>query len=146
MRRSSTKRRSTPDHGGGGSNGGSDLPGGSGAVTRKSNRPPPRRRPFWTIQRATNFGIAFGAAALLIQALFGEERRWLFLCYVALLVLTIACALSLLWITAIDMRRRGTSHLMRPVRGFDIAVGLVLLVIAGYALDLAWPGVLRILL
>jgi len=109
-------------------------------MTKKSHRQPPPRRPRWTIKRASNWGLAFGAAALLIQAIFGEETRWLFLLYVALLALTALCGASILWITAFDMKRRGTSHLMRPVRGFDIAVGLVLLLLAGYALKLAWPA------
>jgi len=37
-----------------------------------------------------------------------------------------------LWITAFDMRDRGTSGRMRPVRGFDIAVGIGLLAPALY--------------
>ncbi len=110
-------------------------------MTRKRHRAPPSRQPRWTIRRATSFGLGLGGAALLIQALFGQETRWLFLVYFALLVATALCGASILWITAFDMNRRGTSHLMRPVRGFDIAVGLVLLVLAGYALTLAWPAV-----
>jgi hypothetical protein len=109
-------------------------------VTKKSHRPPPPPPPpRWTIQRATTLGIGCGLAALLILAFFGEERRWLFLLYVALLGLTAWCGASVLWITAFDMRRRGTSHLMRPVRGFDVSIGVVLLGLAAYGLSLAWP-------
>ena len=42
-------------------------------------------------------------------------------------------------ITARDMRIRGTSHLMRPIRGFDLVIGAVLLLPAAYALWLVWP-------
>jgi hypothetical protein len=38
------------------------------------------------------------------------------------------------------MRNRGTNHLMRPIRAFDVAAGLILLGLASYALRLAWPA------
>ncbi len=53
--------------------------------------------------------------------------------YAALLALTAFCGASVLWITAFDMRARGTSGRMRPVRTFDIAIGLALLVPSLYA-------------
>lgn len=110
-------------------------------MTKKSHRPPPpARRSRWTIQRASAVGIGCGILALLILGLFGEEVRWLFDAYAALLALTGFCGASVLWITAFDMRRRGTSHLMRPVRGFDLAVGIALLGLSAYGLRLAWPA------
>ncbi|HET9427197.1 MAG TPA: hypothetical protein VFO69_02450, partial [Allosphingosinicella sp.] len=56
-----------------------------------------------------------------------------------LLVLTAFCGVSILWITAIDMRTRGTSGRMRPIRGFDLALGFALLVPAVYGLSLIAP-------
>jgi len=110
-------------------------------MTKKSHRPlPPPRRPLWTIQRASAVGIGCGILALLVVGLFGEEVRWLFDAYALLLALTVFCGASVLWITAFDMRRRGTSHLMRPIRGFDVAVGIVLLGLGAYGLRLAWPA------
>ena len=53
--------------------------------------------------------------------------------YAALLAVTAFCGASILWITAFDMRTRGTSGRMRPVRTFDIAIGLALLAPALYA-------------
>ena len=58
--------------------------------------------------------------------------------YAGLLVLTAFCGASVLWITAFDMRSRGTSGRMRPIRGFDFAVGLGLLLPSLYALRLVW--------
>lgn len=109
-------------------------------MTKKSHRPTPASRPLWTLPRATTIGVLAGLAAVLIAGLFGEEIRWLFLFYAALLGLTAFCGASVLWITALDMRRRGTSHLMRPIRGFDVVVGVLLLGLSAYALKLAWPS------
>ena len=53
--------------------------------------------------------------------------------------LTAFCGISILWITASDMRTRGTSGRMRPIRGFDLALGFVLLIPALYGLWLIAP-------
>ncbi len=81
---------------------------------------------WWTISRATGIGVSAGLAALLLWPLYAayqERVLWLFL--VALGVAAV-CGVSILLITAADMllRRRGES--MRPVRAFDIAVGVLL--------------------
>ena len=109
-------------------------------MTKRRHRPAPTPRPLWTLPRATTIGVLAGLAAVLITGLFGEEIRWLFLAYAALLALTAFCGASVLWITVLDMRRRGTSHLMRPIRGFDVVVGVLLLGLSAYALRLAWPS------
>ena len=57
----------------------------------------------------------------------------------ALLAAAVFCGASILWITVFDMRARGTSGRMRPIRVFDLAVGLALLVPSLYALTLIWP-------
>jgi len=93
----------------------------------------------WTIQRATVTGIALGLTALLIAAMLSGWPGPLFYLYVALLALTMVCGLSILLITVRDIRTRGRGGRMRPIRAFDIAMGLVLLVPAGYGLWLVWP-------
>jgi len=92
----------------------------------------------WTIQRATGAGLICGLAAILIAGLFPLSRDGLLYPYAALLVATALCGASILWITAFDMRARGTSGRMRPIRGFDGAIGLGLLLPSLYALSLVW--------
>ena len=92
----------------------------------------------WTIQRATGFGVLSGLAAILIAGLFSLSRDGLLYPYALLLAATALSGASILWITAFDMRARGTSGRMRPIRGFDAAVGLALLAPSLYALSLVW--------
>lgn len=93
----------------------------------------------WTLPRATSTGIVAGIAALLAAAALDAWPDRLLYPYAALLALTAFCGASILLITARDMRIRGTSHLMRPIRGFDLIIGIVLLVPAAYGLSLIWP-------
>ncbi len=116
-------------------------------MTRKKGRrrplpqPPPRAAILrhWTIQRAESIGIIAGLAAILIASLFATAREGLLYPYAVLLAFTALCGASILWITAFDMRDRGTSGRMRPIRGFDSALGLALLAPSLYALSLIWP-------
>jgi hypothetical protein len=106
---------------------------------------PPSRRGnalsrWWTIQRATGLGTVTGIAAILIAGLAGTPGYTLLHVYAGLLVVTALCGASILWITAFDMRSRGTSGRMRPIRAFDGAVGLVLLLPPLYALSQVWPA------
>jgi hypothetical protein len=111
---------------------------------RRRQAPPVRRgnalARWWTIPRATGIGVVAGIAAILVAGLGGTPGEVLLHVYAGLLALTVACGASILWITAFDMRARGTSGRMRPIRGFDVAVGLVLLVPSLYALSLVWPA------
>lgn len=92
----------------------------------------------WTLQRASGVGAVSGLAAILIAGLFDTSGDLLWP-YALLLALTALCGASVLWITASDMRSRGTSGRMRPIRGFDAALGLALLLPSLYALSLVWP-------
>ena len=93
----------------------------------------------WTIPRATGFGLVFGLIAILLAGLFSPTADGLLYAYALLLAATALCGASILWITLFDMRSRGTSGRMRPIRGFDAAVGLALLAPSLYALSLVWP-------
>ena len=93
----------------------------------------------WTLQRATNVGIVIGLAALVTAVFFDVWPEGLLYPYAVLLVATALCGASILWITASDMRTRGTSGRMRPIRSFDVAVGVALLLPSLYALKLVWP-------
>ena len=113
---------------------------------RGARRRRPRQQPaagplrVWTLSRASGTGIVAGLAAILLAGLFDTGRGALLDVYAALLVLTALCGASILWITALDMRARGTSGRMRPIRGFDAALGLALLLPSLYALSRVWPA------
>jgi hypothetical protein len=92
----------------------------------------------WTLQRAMGVGLLTGLAAILVVGLFPVSRGGLLYPYAALPAATALCGASILWITVVDMRARGTSGRMRPIRGFDAAVGLGLLLPSVYALSLVW--------
>jgi len=82
----------------------------------------------WTVPRATGVGVTAGLAALLlwpVYAAYQERALWGF---IAALAVAAFCGLSILLITAGDMvlHRRGQS--MRPVRAFDVLLGLLLAV------------------
>lgn len=102
-------------------------------MSRRAPRPAPPPRHLWTIGRASIVGIVAGLVALLMVS-FRDPRDAGLYPYAALLAVTAFCGASILWITAFDMRTRGTSGRMRPVRAFDIAIGLALLAPSLYAL------------
>ncbi|MGZ8337678.1 MAG: hypothetical protein ACXWUP_03025 [Allosphingosinicella sp.] len=112
---------------------------------RRALRKPGRRTPpkgalnLWTIPRASGVGIVCGVAAILVVGLLGSSGPFLLYLYAALLVATVICGASILWITAFDMRARGTTGRMRPIRTFDIALGLALLLPSLYALSQIQP-------
>ena len=91
------------------------------------------------MQRATIVGVACGMAAFLMAAAIGAWPDALLYPYAALLGITALCGASILWITATDVRKRGRGGRMRPIRAFDIAIGLALLAPALFALRLIWP-------
>ena len=92
----------------------------------------------WTVQRATLAGIAAGIAALLVSAIIGSLPESMLYLYAGLLGLTILCGASILWITLNDIRTRGRGGRMRPIRTFDVAAGLLLILPATYALRGIW--------
>ena len=94
---------------------------------------------FWTIQRGTAMGIGAGLAALLLSSLSGSWDQPLLGIYAGLLAFTAFCGASILWITMLDIRNRGRGGRMRPIRAFDVAAGLALLLPSAYALWLVWP-------
>ena len=97
---------------------------------------------FWTIQRATVTGIVAGLCALVVSALISGRPGSLLYAYAALLAFTAFCGASVLWITLVDVRSRGRGGRMRPIRAFDVAAALLLILPALYALRLVW-GELR---
>ncbi len=85
---------------------------------------------WWTIKRASGVGASAGLAALLLWPFFrryGEAVTWPFAAAGAMAGL---CGLSILFITAADTLFRRRGRRIRPVRGFDIGLGLLLVVLA----------------
>jgi len=93
----------------------------------------------WTVSRATVAGISVGLLALLAGILM---RSWpdLLYPYAGLLLLTLFCGGSILWITMWDVRTRGRGGRMRPIRAFDAAMGAALVLPAAYGLWLIAPS------
>lgn len=106
---------------------------------RKRSTPERQRRglgAFWTTSRAAALGAAAGLVAILISLLDWDWRDALFLPWFAGVALAALCGVSILWITLLDMvtnPRRGAK--VAPIRGFDIAMGLLLALPSLYALS-----------
>ena len=105
-------------------------------MTRRRKAAAPARNP-WTIPRATLSGMALGIAALLVSA-FAESRTML-LVYAGLLLLTIICGVSILLILLRDVHARQRGDRVRPIRIFDLTIGALLVLPAGYGLYRIWP-------
>jgi hypothetical protein len=94
----------------------------------------------WTIGRATGAGAIAAGASLLLWALFTAWPERLLWPLAIALAVTAFCGLSILWITARDMSlgpKRGV--MLRAIRGFDVALGLLLAVPPLYVLSWLWP-------
>jgi hypothetical protein len=84
-------------------------------------------------------GIAAGLCALVVSAMIGSWPGPMLYAYAGLLGFTAGCGASILWITLIDVRTRGRGGRMRPIRAFDVAAGLMLILPSLYALNMVWP-------
>lgn len=88
-----------------------------------------------TVPRATALGTAAGLAALLLWIGLISWPQAFVVPHVAALFVTAACGAYILlatWYDTMRNPRRGVR--IRPIRGFDIAAGLVLLLPALWAL------------
>ena len=84
---------------------------------------------WWTIGRASGIGAT---AALLALLLWPFQRGygallWPFAGFAAVAGL---CGLSILFITALDIVLRRRGKIIRPVRGFDIVLGALLVALS----------------
>jgi hypothetical protein len=91
---------------------------------------------WWTIGRATGVGVVAGLAAMILWPAYAAVQEPLAIPYGAALAVAAFCGLSILWITTADFlfhRRRGGR--VMPLRFFDIAIGLLLLIPAASGLQ-----------
>lgn len=82
---------------------------------------------WWTIGRATSFGVPAGLIALVLWPLYARWQETLLLPFSVALAVAATCGLSILWITAADIllhRRRGGR--LFAIRTFDVALALLL--------------------
>lgn len=86
-----------------------------------------RMRSLWTIPRASGIGVVAGLASVLLWQAYVAWQEPVRAAYMAALVVTALCGLTILLLTAADLlfhRRRGKR--IRPVRAFDVVLGLLL--------------------
>jgi drug/metabolite transporter (DMT)-like permease len=81
---------------------------------------------WWTIGKATGFGTAAGLAALLLWPVYTIWQDRVLAPFVVSLAIAAFCGLSILLITAGDMLTHQRGESLRPVRAFDIVLGVVL--------------------
>jgi hypothetical protein len=85
---------------------------------------------WWTIGRASGIGASAGLLALLLWPFYrryGDPLTWPF---AAAAALAAVCGASILLITLGDMAFHRRGRRIRPVRGFDIGLGLLLVLLA----------------
>lgn len=81
---------------------------------------------WWTIGRATGIGTAAGLLALLLWPLYASFQDAVLLPFVVCLAVAAFCGLSILAITAGDILTHSRGESLRPVRAFDIILGVLL--------------------
>jgi drug/metabolite transporter (DMT)-like permease len=83
---------------------------------------------WWTIGRATGVGVTAGLAALILWPLYAAWQERVFWVFVVSLGVAAACGLSLLLISLADAVLKPRGRSLRPIRAFDVALGLLLAV------------------
>jgi drug/metabolite transporter (DMT)-like permease len=82
----------------------------------------------WTISRATGVGVTAGVAALILWPVYAAYQERVLWAFIATLAVAAFCGISILAITAADMLLRQRGERLRPVRAFDLVIGLALAV------------------
>ena len=90
---------------------------------------------YWTLKRASGIGVVAGLLALVLWPFLGLYGWILMRLFFLVAALAGLCGFSVLAMTIHDIAtnpRRGTR--IRPLRGFDIAIGVTLLVLSWFEL------------
>jgi hypothetical protein len=85
---------------------------------------------WWTLGRASSIGAAAGLLALLLWPFWGEHSETLVWPFAALAGVAGLCGITILLITAFDIVTHRRGRRMRPVRGFDIVLGVSLVLLS----------------
>ena len=94
-----------------------------------------------SVPRVMGAGVVAGLIALLLWVAYDWWPRTFVIPYVAALAVTVACGAYILlatWYDTYRNPRRGSR--IRPIRGFDIATGVLLAGLGGYALHPFLPA------
>ena len=81
---------------------------------------------WWTIGRATGVGVIAGLSALVLWPVYTAYQQPIFWPYVLSLSVAALCGISILLITFVDATFTRRSRSLRPIRAFDVALGLLL--------------------
>jgi len=83
----------------------------------------------WSLHRIAGAGCAAGLAALLLWPVYYTWPEIALLPFMLALAAAGLCGTAILWLTMIDLARRpGRGSRLRPIRTFDIVIGLMLAV------------------
>ncbi len=83
---------------------------------------------WWTIGRATGVGVSAGLAALVLWPIYAALQERVLWAFLAALAVAAICGLSILLISVLDAVLKPRARSLRPIRAFDVAVGLLLAV------------------
>jgi hypothetical protein len=95
---------------------------------------------WWTIRRSTGVGVVAGLCSILLWPVFAAWQEPFHIPYLAALAVTLFCGLSILAISLADrLFRPARGESVRPIRIFDVALGILLTLPPLWALpDLVW--------
>lgn len=82
----------------------------------------------WNARRAAGPGFIAGCVAFFLWPAYASYPQIMFFPFVTALALTSFCGLSILALTAADFRNNRRGRRVRPIRGFDVGLGLMLAV------------------
>ena len=95
----------------------------------------------WKIHQIAGTGSAAGLAALVLWPIYAVWPEIAALPFIILLAVAAACGCAMLWITVQDLGRRpARGNRLRPIRTFDIILGLVLAIPSLIELRAVVPG------
>jgi hypothetical protein len=85
---------------------------------------------WWTLRRASGIGASAGLVALLLWPFWGDSDGMLAVPFAAAAAVAGLCGVSILLITGLDIVTHRRGRRMRPVRGFDIVLGIGLVALS----------------
>ncbi len=85
---------------------------------------------WWTLRRASGLGASAGLLALVLWPFWNDGEGVLVWPFAASAALAGLSGLSILLITAFDIVTHRRGRRMRPVRGFDLVLGLLLVLLS----------------